>query len=150
MSATTALCPHCLTALGSVVMPYPVRASRCPRCRLLIGTGRARSSTDGAEHRKGARGTAAGMLAAGARRAGGEIVEGELIAEALERVADELGCSLRRLRMVDYHAAAETDRGLPSLAAITATFGGWKNARRAAIATPTEDTPTSARPVSHL
>jgi hypothetical protein len=140
MSATTAFCPHCLTPLGSFALPYPVPASRCPQCRLLIGTGRARASTEGAENGRSAQGTAAGMLVAAARRADGEIVEHALVAAALERVADDLGCTLQRLRMIDYNVAAETDNELPSLAAITATFGGWKNARRAAAGAQAKST----------
>jgi hypothetical protein len=104
---------------------------RCPHCRLVIGTGRARAAGDG-EHGARAHGTAAGVVANAARREQGEALDHDRVTTALREVAGQLGCPLDRLRMLDYQNEAEQDVDLPVLADVIATFGTWKQARRAA------------------
>ena len=68
--AEDAFCPHChLLIERKVGEDWPQEPLRCPHCRLLVGTGRARP-TPSAE--PGARGSAAGVFAHEAKRAGGE------------------------------------------------------------------------------
>src|SRR5918911_4439514 len=65
-----AYCPHChLLIEKKVGDTWPEEPQRCPHCRLLVGAGRARP-TPAAE--PGARGSAAGVFAHEAKRAGAE------------------------------------------------------------------------------
>jgi hypothetical protein len=104
---------------------------RCPHCRLVIGAGRARAESDG-EHGARAHGSAAGVVANAARRDDGEVLDRDVVLDALQEVAGDVGCPLDRLRMLDYQEAAR-DSTLPRLADVIATFGGWKQARREAV-----------------
>jgi hypothetical protein len=104
---------------------------RCHHCRLIIGPGRARENTaeDGDAR---SRGSAAGVLANAARRAGEAAGgKGDVIL-ALRRTAETVGCTVERLRMLDYQHEAERQGDLPSLSSVLATFGTWKAARSAA------------------
>jgi hypothetical protein len=126
-------CPHCLLVLPNARrLPYPEAPMRCPHCRLVIGAHRARADGDDGEHGARAHGSAAGVVANAARREDGEILEPVLVSGALHAVADQVGCPLDRLRMLDYQQEAEQDPDLPALADVIATFGSWKKARRAA------------------
>lgn len=109
---------------------------RCPHCRLVIGTGRARASGDDAEHGPRAHGSAAGVLANAARREPGDPVAPQVVTVALRDVADAVGCPLDRLRMIDYEEETHAHPELPPLASVIATCGSWKQARREAAATP--------------
>jgi hypothetical protein len=129
--AQDAYCPHChLLIERKVPSGWPPEPLRCPHCRLLVGVGRSRP-TPVAE--PGARGSAAGVFAHEAKRAGGgEPTSGEDVCKAIRRVAAELGSRPERLLMVDYQQQASEDESLPSLAEVFAAFGSWKRARRAA------------------
>ncbi len=95
-----------------------------------MGTGRARP-TPSAE--PGARGSAAGVFAHEAKRAGGEgDATKEEVREAIRRVAEEDGQRPERLLMVDYQQRASDDESLPALSSVFAAYGSWKRARRAA------------------
>jgi len=107
---------------------------RCPHCRLVIGTGRARADGASGEHGARAHGSAAGVVANAARREHGEVLDQDRVANALRDVADNVGCPLDRLRMLDYQEEAQLDPELPPLAGVIATFGTWKKARREAAA----------------
>jgi hypothetical protein len=129
-----AYCPHChLLIERRAGEDWPPEPLRCPHCRLLVGVGRARP-TPAAE--PGARGSAAGVFAHEARRAGGshEGASSEEVCEAIRLVAAELGARPERLLMVDYQQRASDDESLPPLSEIFATYGSWKRARRAAAA----------------
>jgi hypothetical protein len=97
---------------------------------LLVGTGRGRP-TPSAE--PGARGSAAGVFAHEAKRAGGE---GESTKEEVRRaicqVAEDAGQRPERLLMVDYQQRTTDDDQLPALSDVFAAYGSWKRARRAA------------------
>jgi hypothetical protein len=133
-AARDAFCPHChLLIERRVGEDWPREPMRCPHCRLLVGTGRARP-TPSAE--PGARGSAAGVFAHEAKRAGGD-AEGsqEDVRKAIRRVAEDAGQRPERLLMVDYQQRASDDDGLPALSEVFAAYGSWKRARRAAAET---------------
>ena len=96
-----------------------------------VGIGRARP-TPSAE--PGARGSAAGVFAHEAKRAGGEEenVPKEDVCKAIRDVADAVGSRPERLLMVDYQQRASDDDSLPGLSAVFAAYGSWKRARREA------------------
>ena len=105
---------------------------RCPHCRLLVGTGRARP-TSAAE--PGARGSAAGVFAHEAKRSGNDVdSSADEICSGIRRVADDLGARPERLLMVDYQQRASEDDSLPPLSDVFAAYGSWKRARQAAAA----------------
>ena len=133
-SAGDAYCPHChLLIERKVGEEWPREPMRCPHCRLLVGTGRARP-TPSAE--PGARGSAAGVFAHEAKRAGGDAeASKEEVREAIRRVADETGQRPERLLMVDYQQRASDDSSLPGLSDVFSAYGSWKRARRAAAET---------------
>ena len=81
----------------------------------------------------GARGSAAGVFAHEAKRAGGdgESTKGE-VRKAIRDVAEDTGQRPERLLMVDYQQRASDDDELPALADVFAAYGSWKRARRAA------------------
>ena len=85
----------------------------------------------------GARGSAAGVFAHEAKRAGseGEDVPKEDVCKAIRDVADAVGSRPERLLMVDYQQRASDDDSLPGLSAVFAAYGSWKRARRAAAGT---------------
>src|SRR6185295_16223454 len=83
-------CPHCHLLIDKKVgEDWPDEPLRCPHCRLLVGAGRARP-TSAAE--PGARGSAAGVFAHEAKRAGGhgDSTEEEVCA-AIRAVAEQVG-----------------------------------------------------------
>lgn len=128
---TPAFCPHCLLAVADDVDgSFPPIPMRCPHCRLTIAVGRSRDDVDGTA---GASGSAAGLLASAARRAGpgdGEPVSDAAIDEALQFAADEVGTPVQRLRMIDYQRVSTDHPSMPGLAAILDERGSWKRARR--------------------
>ena len=128
-----AYCPHCHLLLDRKVGGgWPKKPLRCPHCRLLVGTGRARSEPSS---EPGARGSAAGVFAHEAKRAGAErTVSTEDVCQGIRDVADTVGTRPERLLMVDYQQQASDDEALPGLDQIFAAFGSWKRARRAAAA----------------
>jgi Homing endonuclease associated repeat len=130
-AAGDAYCPHChLLIERKVGDDWPEEPQRCPHCRLLVGVGRAKP-TPAAE--PGARGSAAGVFAHEARRAGGESSSSKAeVCQAIRDVAEEVGSRPERLLMVDYQQRASDDDDLPSLSDVFAAFGSWKRARRAA------------------
>jgi hypothetical protein len=109
---------------------WPTEPLRCPHCRLLVGVGRGRP-TPSAE--PGARGSAAGVFAHEAKRAGGdgEASKSE-VRKAIRQVAEDEGQRPERLLMVDYQQRVADDDELPALADVFAAYGSWKRARRAA------------------
>jgi hypothetical protein len=126
-----AFCPHChLLIERKVGDDWPQEPLRCPHCRLLVGTGRARP-TPSAE--PGARGSAAGVFAHEAKRAGGGAeASKEDVRKAIRQVAEDAGQRPERLLMVDYQQRASDDEALPALSDVFAAYGSWKRARRAA------------------
>ncbi len=125
-------CPHCLQRLGGEEQRTLVTsAMRCSQCRLVIGSGRAVLAQDVAE----SNGMAAGLAASAARREDCEPGDGRAIEAALRAVATELGCDVRRLRMLDYQHECDRDDALPTLGVVLATHGSWKDARRLAAGT---------------
>jgi hypothetical protein len=127
-------CPHChLLVERRVGEPWPKQPLRCPHCRLLVGVGRGRP-TPSAE--PGARGSAAGVFAHEAKRAGGDgdSTQGE-VRQAIRDVAEDTGQRPERLLMVDYQQRAADDDHLPALSDVFAAYGSWKRARRAAADT---------------
>lgn len=116
---------------GATSLPYPPAAMRCPNCRLIIGAGRAReeASEDGDAR---SRGSAAGVLANAARRAQSEPADLDEIVVALRACAEEMGCPVERLRMLDYQQLSESNPEMPDLSAVLATFSTWKSARSSA------------------
>jgi hypothetical protein len=126
-----AYCPHCHLLIERKVRgKWPKEPLRCPHCRLLVGTGRARP-TPSAE--PGARGSAAGVFAHEAKRAGGEAeASKDDVRKAIRRVAKDAGQRPERLLMVDYQQRASDDKALPALSDVFAAYGSWKRARRAA------------------
>ena len=109
---------------------WPAEPLRCPHCRLLVGVGRARP-TPSAE--PGARGSAAGVFAHEAKRAGGEAeASKDDVRRAIRKVAEDSGQRPERLLMVDYQQRASDDAKLPTLSDVFAAYGSWKRARRAA------------------
>jgi hypothetical protein len=129
--AKDAFCPHChLLIERKVGEDWPLEPLRCPHCRLLVGSGRARP-TPSAE--PGARGSAAGVFAHEAKRAGGDGESSkEDVRRAIRRVAEDAGQRPERLLMVDYQQRASDDEDLPALSDVFAAYGSWKRARRAA------------------
>jgi hypothetical protein len=129
--AEDAFCPHChLLIERKVGDDWPQEPLRCPHCRLLVGTGRARP-TPSAE--PGARGSAAGVFAHEAKRAGGEAeASKDDVRKAIRQVAEDAGQRPERLLMVDYQQRASDDDALPALSDVFAAYGSWKRARRAA------------------
>ena len=129
--AGDAYCPHChLLIERRVGDHWPREPLRCPHCRLLVGSGRARP-TPSAE--PGARGSAAGVFAHEAKRAGGDCTASEDdVCRAIREVAEAVGARPERLLMVDYQQHASGDETLPDLSEVFAAFGSWKRARRAA------------------
>ena len=129
-----AYCPHCfLQVAGDVDGPWPPEPTRCKHCRLMIGPGRGRPTSDA---NPGARGTAAGVFAQQAKRAddGGEHASAEEVQEAIREVAERLGFAPERLLMVDYQQEVANDDELPGLTDVFAVYGSWKKARREAAA----------------
>ena len=124
-------CPHChLLVDRRVGAEWPKEPVRCPHCRLLVGTGRGRP-TPSAE--PGARGSAAGVFAHEAKRAGAEgDVSKDEVGKAIRQVAEDAGQRPERLLMVDYQQRASDDERLPALSDVFAAYGSWKRARRAA------------------
>jgi hypothetical protein len=129
--ARDAYCPHChLLIERKVGKKWPREPLRCPHCRLLVGSGRARP-TPSAE--PGARGSAAGVFAHEAKRAGRDSsVSKEDVCRAIRAVADAVGARPERLLMVDYQQRVSDDDKLPGLSEVFAAYGSWKRARRAA------------------
>ena len=129
--ADDAFCPHChLLIERDVGEDWPQEPLRCPHCRLLVGTGRARP-TPSAE--PGARGSAAGVFAHEAKRAGGDAeTSKQEVRRAIRQVAEDAGQRPERLLMVDYQQRASGDERLPALSDVFAAYGSWKRARRAA------------------
>src|SRR3954470_19997699 len=69
-AAADAYCPHCHLLIDKKVgEDWPEEPLRCPHCRLLVGGGRAQPH---AAAEPGARGSAAGLFAHEAKRAGGD------------------------------------------------------------------------------
>jgi len=131
-AAADAYCPHCHLLIDKKVGEgWPDEPLRCPHCRLLVGVGRARP-TPAAE--PGARGSAAGVFAHEAKRAGGDAdsASKEEVCSAIREVAEEVGSRPERLLMVDYQQRASDDDHLPPLSDVFAAYGSWKRARRAA------------------
>jgi hypothetical protein len=130
-TAGDAYCPHChLLIERKVGDDWPEEPQRCPHCRLLVGVGRAKP-TPAAE--PGARGSAAGVFAHEAKRAGRESSTSKAdVCKAIREVAEEVGSRPERLLMVDYQQHASDDESLPPLSDVFAAFGSWKRARRAA------------------
>ena len=124
-------CPHChLLIEKRVGEPWPKEPRRCPHCRLLVGAGRARAEPSA---EPGARGSAAGVFAHEAKRAGGEgDATKEEVRLAIRKVAEDSGQRPERLLMVDYQQLASDDEDLPALSDVFAAYGSWKRARRAA------------------
>jgi hypothetical protein len=136
-SATAAedgYCPHChLLVERRVGDDWPQQPLRCPHCRLLVGVGRGRP-TPSAE--PGARGSAAGVFAHEAKRAGADSdATKKDVRQAIRQVAEDSGQRPERLLMVDYQQRASDDDELPALADVFAAYGSWKRARRAAADT---------------
>lgn len=111
--------------------PWPPDPQRCPHCRLLIGPGRSRETSDA---NPGARGTAAGVFAHRAKRdeSSGPQASPDQVRKAIRKVAKAVGARPERLLMVDYQQRALEDSKLPPLADVFAAFGSWKRARREA------------------
>lgn len=140
-------CPHCLLPMpGAEQLPYPPAAMRCGNCRLIIGAGRARGETsDDGDARS--RGSAAGVLANAARRAGSPPGDVPEIVIALRVSAEQVGCAVERLRMLDYQQQSERNPGMPGLSTVLATFSTWKSARAAAADVPSTAA-SEARPAA--
>jgi hypothetical protein len=130
-AADDAYCPHChLLIERDVGTEWPKEPRRCPHCRLLVGAGRARPEPSA---EPGARGSAAGVFAHEAKRAGPErTIPKALVCRAICEVAEMVGARPERLLMVDYQQQASDDDELPGLDQIFAAYGSWKRARRAA------------------
>jgi hypothetical protein len=130
-TARDAYCPHChLLIERKVGKEWPREPLRCPHCRLLVGSGRARP-TPSAE--PGARGSAAGVFAHEAKRAGGDSSASKKeVCDAIRAVADAVGARPERLLMVDYQQRVSDHDDLPGLSEVFAAYGSWKRARRAA------------------
>ena len=88
-------------------------------------TGQRTSSRAGA-------GSASGHVANRARGTVAAAVEPDRVVAALRQVAEDLGVRVGALRMIDYRHALTAEFEGPTLAEVMATFGTWRNARRAA------------------
>jgi hypothetical protein len=134
--ASEAYCPHCFLLVESDARgAWPPRPTRCQHCKLMIGPGRARETSEAAP---GARGTAAGVFAQAAREGRGEgdaDVSPDRVRDAIRKVAERTGARPERLLMVDYQQRAAKDTSLPSLREVFAAFGSWKRARRESAGT---------------
>ena len=126
-----AYCPHCFLLVEERAEgAWPLRAARCPHCRLTIGPGRGRATP---ASKPGARGAASAVFAHQARQSEERgAVSPEAVCEAIRSVAGRLGFRPERLPMIDYQQRASEDVGLPALGDVYAGFGSWKRARRAA------------------
>ena len=132
---TEAYCPHCFLLVESdVTGAWPPQPARCQHCKLTIGPGRARATSDA---QPGARGTAAGVFAQQARegRDDDADVSPDRVRQAIRVVAEKTGSRPERLLMVDYQQRAAQDGDLPSLSEVFAAFGSWKRARRESAGT---------------
>src|SRR4030088_2012612 len=110
-AARAASCPpRFLEVDHAVLFPWPARLVRCPHCRLTIGPGRARESSEGAG--PGARGTAARGFAHEARPAHGENASEDSVRAAIRSVAACVGSRPERLLMIDYQQRAIGDDSL--------------------------------------
>jgi hypothetical protein len=131
-----AYCPHCFLLVESDAPgPWPPRPTRCQHCKLMIGPGRARATSEAAP---GARGTAAGVFAQAAREGRDDVdtdVSPDRVRDAIRTVAANTGARPERLLMVDYQQRAAKDTSLPSLREVFAAFGSWKRARRESAGT---------------
>ena len=139
VQAVGAHCPHChLLVETGVTEPWPPAPVRCPHCQLLIGAGRCQSEPSG---EPGAKGTAAGIFSRRAKREDADVdASPESVLEAIRSVAEEIGERPERLLMVDYQQfAAAADDEIPPLRDVFAAFGSWKNARRKAAETLTDN-----------
>src|SRR3954462_5787190 len=98
-----AYCPHCFLLVESDARgPWPHRPTRCQHCKLMIGPGRARETSDAAP---AARGTAAGVFAQAAREgrdADDVDISPDRVRAAIRKVAERTGARPERLLMVDY------------------------------------------------
>jgi len=133
--ASEAYCPHCFLLVESDARgPWPPQPTRCQHCKLMIGPGRARATS---EATPGARGTAAGVFAQQAREATDDDtdVSPDRVRTAIRTVAKNTGARPERLLMVDYQQKAAKDTSLPSLREVFAAFGSWKRARRESAGT---------------
>jgi hypothetical protein len=136
--AVGAHCPHChLLVESGVAEPWPPAPVRCPHCRLLIGAGRCQAEPSG---EPGAKGTAAGIFSRRAKRDDSEVDSSpDRVLEAIRHVAEEIDERPERLLMVDYQQFAAADGDIPPLRDVFAAFGSWKNARRQAAGTLTDN-----------
>lgn len=135
--SSEAYCPHCFLLVESNAHgAWPPLPSRCPHCKLMIGPGRARATSEAAP---GARGTAAGVFAQQAREGRDDEdaadVSPDRVRAAIRTVAERTGARPERLLMVDYQQRAAKDTSLPSLREVFAAFGSWKRARRESAGT---------------
>src|SRR4051812_41224462 len=91
-----AYCPHCFLLVESDASgPWPPQPTRCQHCKLMIGPGRARATSDAAP---GARGTAAGVFAQAARegRDQADDVSPDRVRAAIRTVAERTGARPER------------------------------------------------------
>lgn len=134
------VCPHCRTTVDGDETPWPPTPTRCAACALVIGAGRA-VLVDGEDARARSHSSAAGTLAARARREArlddGPPASPESIERSLTSVAEVVGTPVARLRMLDYESASL--EGLVPLQAIIARHGSWKTARAAVAAAAGRD-----------
>lgn len=145
MATGKRFCPHCL---GPVEQSELGEARRCPGCRLHVAAGRSIDADTVASHGRSS-GAAANFLGAQARRDRPDIAVDPLVATRdLRRVADAIGATPDRLRMLDYQAAQDADTTLTSLGAIIGVHGSWKAARLAAASASLQsDTVSGSRDV---
>jgi hypothetical protein len=135
-TSSEAYCPHCFLLVETDARaPWPPQPTRCQHCKLMIGPGRARETSEAAP---GARGTAAGVFAQQAREARDDDdveISPDRVRAAIRTVAERTGARPERLLMVDYQQRAAKDTSLPSLSEVFAAFGSWKRARRESAGT---------------
>ncbi len=129
MATGKRFCPHCL---GPVEQSEVGEARRCPGCRLLVAAGRSIDADTVASYGRSS-GAAANFLGAQARRDRPDIeVDPFVAARDVRRVAEAIGATPDRLRMLDYQATQDANTSLTSLGAIIGVHGSWKAARLAA------------------